>query len=69
MPCVEMQELEASITRLNDLSLVNISLLSAGRIESATWHRAGRARLAYTMQMHRATCHLCRVQQNETVTA
>jgi hypothetical protein len=62
MPCTEMQELEASTNRLNDLSLVNMSLLSAGREAVSKWHRAGRARLAYNMQMHRASCKLCREQ-------
>jgi hypothetical protein len=62
MPCTQMQELEANTNQLNDLSLVNMSLLSAGREEVSKWHRAGRARLAYTMQMHRATCELCREQ-------
>jgi hypothetical protein len=63
MPCIEMQELEASSNRLNDLSLVNMSLLTAGRDEVSKWHRAGRARLAYNMQMHRASCQLCREQK------
>jgi hypothetical protein len=55
-----MRELEAANDRYNDLSSVTISLLSAGRGEFSKWHRAGRARLAYTMQMHRETCNACR---------
>lgn len=60
MPCAEMQELEASNNRYNDRSLITISLLAAGRNEFSKWHRAGRARLAYNMQMHRQTCDICR---------
>jgi hypothetical protein len=60
MPCTVMQELEASSDRLNEGSLATISLLSSGRDEFSRWHRAGRARLAYNMQMHRQTCDLCR---------
>jgi len=60
MPCKEMQELEASNNRFNEHSHVTISLLSAGRDEFSKWHRAGRARLAYLMLMHRQTCDHCR---------
>ena len=60
MPCPEMQELEASNNRYNEHSLITTSLLSAGRHEFSNWHRAGRARLAYLMQMHRQSCNHCR---------
>ena len=60
MPCTEMQELEASNRKYNELSHITMALLSAGRGEFSKWHRAGRARLAYTMQMHRQTCNVCR---------
>jgi hypothetical protein len=61
MPCLEMQELESSSNRFNEQSLTTISLLSAGRHEFSRWHRAGRARIAYLMQMHRQTCKDCKV--------
>jgi hypothetical protein len=60
MPCTEMRELEASNNRYNEHSLLTISLLAAGRKEFSRWHRAGRARLAYVMQIHRQTCNTCR---------
>jgi hypothetical protein len=60
MPCPEMQELEASNNRHNEQSLITASLLSAGRYEFSKWHRAGRARSAYMMQMHRQSCDTCR---------
>jgi hypothetical protein len=60
MPCMEMQELEACEKRYNELSLTTISLLSSGRGEFSKWHRTGRARLAYSMQIHRHTCNVCR---------
>jgi hypothetical protein len=63
MPCTQMQELEASSNRFNDVSLVNVSLLTAGRLAVSKWHRAGRARLAYNMQMHRASCQVCLKQE------
>jgi hypothetical protein len=59
MPCTEMQELEASNRKYNELSHITMALLSAGRGEFSKGHRAGRARLAYTMQMHRQTCNVC----------
>ena len=59
MPCSEILELEASYKRYNDVSLVTTTLLSAGRGEFSKWHRAGRARLAYMIQTHRQTCHVC----------
>jgi hypothetical protein len=62
MPCTEMQELEASHHRYNERSLLTISLLSAGHKEFSKWHRGGRARLAYLMQMHRQSCNQCRCQ-------
>ena len=60
MPCKEMQELEASTLRFNELSVVTMALLSAGRGEFSKWQRAGRARIAYTMQKHRESCDVCR---------
>jgi hypothetical protein len=60
MPCPEMQELEASNHRYNEHSQITLSLLSAGRHEFSRWHRAGRARVAYIMQMHRQSCDSCR---------
>ena len=62
MPCTEMKELEARNERYNELSFITMSLLSVGRGEFSKWHRAGRARLAYTMQMHRQSCGVCRCQ-------
>jgi|HubBroStandDraft_4_1064222.scaffolds.fasta_scaffold208021_1 hypothetical protein len=60
MPCTEMQELEASNRKYNELSHITMALLSAGRGEFSKWHRAGRARIAYSMQMHRQSCTVCR---------
>lgn len=60
MPCAELLELEASYTRYNHHSLITTTLLSTGRGEFSKWHRTGRARLAWTIQMHRQTCGLCR---------
>jgi hypothetical protein len=60
MPCSELLELEASYNRYNDLSLVTTTLLTSGRGEFSKWHRAGRARLALTIQSHRQTCTVCR---------
>ena len=59
MPCAEMLELEANYNRYNDLSIITTTLLSTGRGEFSRWHRAGRARLAMTIQMHRQTCSVC----------
>jgi hypothetical protein len=62
MPCTEMLELEANYHRYNDLSLITTTLLSSGRGEFSKWHRAGRARLAWTIQMHRQNCSACRCE-------
>lgn len=62
MRCVEMLELEANYGRYNDISMITTTLLSTGRGEFSKWHRAGRARLAMTIQMHRQTCSVCRRQ-------
>jgi hypothetical protein len=55
-----MQELEARNKKYDESSLITMSLLSSGRGEFSTWHRAGRARLAYSMQLHRRVCDVCR---------
>jgi hypothetical protein len=60
MPCPEMQELEASNHRHNEHSGITATLLAAGRHEFSKWHRAGRARSAFMMQMHRQNCDNCR---------
>jgi hypothetical protein len=60
MHFTELHELEASNDSYDEQSLITISLLSARRKEFPKWHRAGRARLAYIMQMHRQTCNVCR---------
>jgi hypothetical protein len=60
MPCPEMQELEASNNRYNENSMSTLSLISNGRHDSSKWHRAGGARLAFIMQMHRQNCDKCR---------
>jgi hypothetical protein len=66
MPCAEMMELKANTERLNDLSVMNMSILSSGREEFSKWHRAGRARLAYTMQMHRQSCPECSKESSDS---
>jgi len=65
MPCAEMMELKANSERLNDLSVMNMSNLSSGREEFSKWHRAGRARLAYTIQVHRQSCPECRSEPSD----
>jgi hypothetical protein len=62
MPCIEMMELEASYARYNERSLITTTLLSSGRGEFSKWHRAGRAKIAWSIQMHRQTCGVCRSQ-------
>jgi hypothetical protein len=53
-------ELEAKYDRFNEQSIITTNLLAQGRGEFSKWHRAGRARLAWTIQMHRQTCTVCR---------
>jgi RNase P subunit RPR2 len=60
MPCIELQELEARHKEFNKLSLSTIASLAAGRGEFSKWQRAGRARVAFSIQMHRQTCPVCR---------
>jgi hypothetical protein len=62
MPCTEMMELEASYTRYSEHSFITTTLLSSGRGEFSKWHRAGRAKIAWSIQMHRQTCGVCRSQ-------
>jgi hypothetical protein len=60
MFCLELQELESRHNRYNELSLSTRTLLAEGRGEFSKWHRAGRARLAFDIQMHRQHCDICR---------
>jgi hypothetical protein len=57
MPCKEMKELEASFHRYQEaarsFTRINVSDLSGGM-------PYGEARVAYTMQMHRQSCVVCR---------
>jgi hypothetical protein len=57
MPCKEMKELEASFHHHQEASRsfppIDVSDLSGGM-------PYGEARVAYTMQMHRQSCPLCR---------
>jgi hypothetical protein len=60
MPCAELLELEANYNRFNHQSFITTTLLSTGRGDLSKWHRAGRARLACAIQMHRQACDVCR---------
>jgi hypothetical protein len=59
MVCLELQELESRHSRYNEFSLNTRVLLAEGRGEFSKWHRAGRARLAFDIQMHRQNCSIC----------
>jgi hypothetical protein len=69
MPCIELQELETRHKKFNELSFSTIASLAAGRGEFSKWQRAGRARVAFSIQMHRQTCPVCQAlaMQHATV--
>jgi hypothetical protein len=60
MSCIEMKELEASSERFAERRLVFVPTEFERRSGSVLVRRAGHARLAYLMQMHRQNCHICR---------
>jgi len=61
MACPEMKELEASYAGFSDRRQVTSRPLHERRKASTGGPRAGLARLAYLMQMHRLNCPKCRV--------
>jgi hypothetical protein len=60
MSCSEMKELEAGFTIYAERRQVVSLPRSERRMVSIGRDRAGHARMAYVMQMHRQNCHECR---------
>ena len=59
MPCLEMKELEAVCSRYEERRRVAILPNSERRNTPSGRYRAGEARIAYLIQLHRQTCATC----------
>jgi hypothetical protein len=59
MPCLEMKELEAVSSRYEERRSVAIPLSSERRNTPSGRYRAGQARIAYLIQLHRQSCAAC----------
>jgi hypothetical protein len=59
MPCLEMQELEAVCSRYEERRRVAIPPISEQRNKPSGKYRAGQARIAYLIQLHRQSCVAC----------
>jgi hypothetical protein len=59
MPCLEMKELEAICSRYEERRRVAISPSSERRYMPFGKYRAGQARIAYLIRLHRQSCAAC----------
>jgi hypothetical protein len=59
MPCLEMRELEAVCRRYGERRLEAIPPSSERRNAPFGRDRAGQARIAYLIQLHRQNCAAC----------
>lgn len=59
MPCLEMKELEAVCSRYEERRRVAIQPNSERRNAPSGRYRAGQARIAYLIQLHRQSCATC----------
>jgi hypothetical protein len=59
MPCLEMKELETICSRYEERRGIAIPPNSERRSTPTGKYRAGQARIAYLIQLHRQSCTVC----------